>query len=75
MNAVLVRGVQSVPGDMTELYSDALGHPPLLREHSSILLFIVHELTLDPRIAPIYFVEPRHLYSGQTAEQIVRYMV
>ncbi len=61
VNAALLWDVWSLPGDMTELYSDAFGHAPLLREHSPILFFIVHKLTLDPRIASIYLVKPRHL--------------
>lgn len=60
---------------MTELYSDAFSHAPLLREHSSILFFVVHKLALDPRIASIYLVKPCHLCSVQKAEQTVSEMV
>lgn len=51
----------SVPGDMAELYRDALSHAPLLWKHAAVLLFIVHQLPLDPGVAPVNLIKPSHL--------------
>lgn len=49
------------PGDVAELHGDALRHAPLLREHAPVLLLVVHQLTLDPSVAPVDLIQPRHL--------------
>lgn len=51
-----------VPGDMAELHSDTLGHAPLFRKHTAVLLLIVHELTLYPCVAPVNLIQPCHLH-------------
>ena len=50
-----------VPGDVAELYSDAFGHTPLFRKHASVLLLIVHQLTLNPGVAPVDLIQPSYL--------------
>lgn len=51
----------SLPGDVAELHSDALRHAPLLRKHAAVLLLVVHQLPLDPGVAPVNFVQPGDL--------------
>ena len=54
-----------VPCDVAELHSDPLRHIPLLWEHASVLLLVVHQLTLDPGVAPVNLIQPCHLTKRQ----------
>lgn len=49
------------PGNVAELHGDALRHAPLLREHASVLLLVVHQLSLDPGVPPVDLVQPGDL--------------
>lgn len=51
----------SLPGDVAELHGDALRHAPLLRKHAPVLLLVVHQLPLDPGVAPVDFIQPGDL--------------
>lgn len=51
----------SLPGDVAELHGDALRHAPLLRKHAPVLLLVVHQLPLDPSVAPVDFIQPGDL--------------
>lgn len=50
-----------LPSDVTELHSDTLRHAPLLRKHAAVLLLIVHQLSFDPGIAAVDFIQPGNL--------------
>lgn len=60
-SVVLLGSTTSLPGDVAELHSNALRHAPLLGEHAPVLLLIVHQLTFDPRVAPVYLIQPGNL--------------
>lgn len=49
------------PGNVAELHGDALCHAPLLREHASVLLLVVHQLSFDPGVPPVDLVQPGDL--------------
>lgn len=46
---------------MAELHGDALRHAPLRREHAPVLLLVIHQLPLDPSVAPVDLIQPGHL--------------
>lgn len=49
------------PGDVAELDGDALCHAPLGGEHAPVLLLVIHQLPLDPSVAPVNLIQPGHL--------------
>ena len=53
---------------MAELHGDALCHAPLLGEHVAVLLLIVHQLPLEPCVAPVDLVQPCHLHPHPIGE-------
>lgn len=49
------------PGDVAELHGDALRHAPLGGEHAPVFLLVIHQLPLDPSVAPVNLIQPGHL--------------
>lgn len=49
------------PGDVAELHGDALRHAPLDGEHAPVFLLVIHQLPLDPSVAPVNLIQPGHL--------------
>ena len=49
------------PRDVAELDTDTLADKPRRRKHLAELVLELEQTALDPRVAPIDLVQPRHL--------------